>query len=92
MCVNVSRLQARGAHDGNPLPTQLLRVYIEYARAYCRPVLSDAAKAVLQDFYVQLRSSAVGTEGIPITVAQQLLSLHCCACNAIPHRHGNWRA
>lgn len=66
-----SNAQARGAQDGNPLPTQLLRVYIEYARAYCRPVLSDAAKTVLQDFYVQLRSTAVGTDGIPITVHMQ---------------------
>ena len=60
--------QERGANDGSPLPPQLLRAYIRYARAYCRPVLSDAAKSVLQDFYVQLRSAAVGTDGIPITV------------------------
>lgn len=60
--------QDRGSTESTPLPTELLRVYIEYARAYCKPTLTDEAKAVLQAFYVQLRTAAVGTEGIPITV------------------------
>ena len=38
-----------------PLPVQLLRKYIAYARQYVRPRLSDEACEVLQAFYLKLR-------------------------------------
>lgn len=68
------------AAGGQPLPQQLLRKYIAYARAHVQPALSDAAKEALQAFYLQLRADSAapmgggGAGGAPIT-ARQLESL-----------------
>ncbi len=39
----------------NPLPADLVRDYITYAREYCRPKLTAEAAAVLKDYYMELR-------------------------------------
>jgi replicative DNA helicase Mcm len=50
---------------------ELLRKYIAYARKNIRPVLTDEANKVLEDFYVSMRSSAIDEESpVPITARQ----------------------
>ncbi|KAI8465449.1 MAG: MCM2/3/5 family-domain-containing protein [Monoraphidium minutum] len=73
------RLQMSGvdAESSAPLPMQLLRKYIAYARAHVHPVLSDEARDALQAFYLQLRADSAAPMaggGAPIT-ARQLESL-----------------
>ncbi|KZX11000.1 minichromosome maintenance protein MCM [Methanobrevibacter filiformis] len=50
---------------------ELLRKYIAYARNNVKPVLTDEANSVLEDFYVNMRSSAVDEDSpVPITARQ----------------------
>ncbi|KAK8395977.1 hypothetical protein O3P69_005220 [Scylla paramamosain] len=53
----------------DPVPHQLLRKYICYARRYVHPRLSPAAAKVLQEFYLDLRQNHV-SDAIPITTRQ----------------------
>ena len=55
-----------------PLPADLIRDYIAYAREYCKPKLTPEASKVLQDYYMQLRFPEGGrTQGtVPITTRQ----------------------
>jgi DNA replicative helicase MCM subunit Mcm2 (Cdc46/Mcm family) len=41
--------------EGQLLPPPLLRKYIAYARAHVQPALTSAARAVLDQFYLQVR-------------------------------------
>ena len=41
--------------EGQLLPPPLLRKYIAYARAHVQPALTSAARAVLDEFYLQVR-------------------------------------
>ena len=45
--------------DGQLVPAPLLRKYVAYARAHVHPVLTSAARQVLDDFYLQLRTKQV---------------------------------
>lgn len=47
------RLTIEGHFD--PIPPNLLRKYVSYARKYCHPRLSPEAAGVLQHFYLDLR-------------------------------------
>ncbi|MEJ8542969.1 minichromosome maintenance protein MCM [Methanothermobacter wolfeii] len=50
---------------------ELLRKYIAYARKNVRPVLTDEAMQVLEDFYVSMRASAADEDSpVPITARQ----------------------
>ena len=62
------RIKLRPGESFYPLPKNLIRVYIAYVRRYVFPTLSDDAKAVLKDFYLELRTSARPADGTPITV------------------------
>ncbi|CAK9323207.1 unnamed protein product [Citrullus colocynthis] len=72
----VSRLRLDKAKDGDfvPLPGQLLRKYIAYARTFVFPRMSKPAADILQKFYLQLRDQNTSADGTPIT-ARQLESL-----------------
>ncbi|XP_059427817.1 probable DNA helicase MCM8 [Corylus avellana] len=72
----VSRLRLDRKKDGDfvPLPAQLLRKYIAYARNYVFPRMSKPAAEILQKFYLQLRGHDTSGDGTPIT-ARQLESL-----------------
>ena len=57
------------------LPSEFLRKYIGYARANCRPELTEEAAKKLKEFYIDLRAKASGKETgeeapIPITLRQ----------------------
>ncbi|KAL4857670.1 putative DNA helicase [Chlorella vulgaris] len=70
----LERLKERREGD-EPLPTQLLRKYIAYARQYVHPRLSEQAMSVLKEYYLQLRiQSAADPGSLPVT-ARQLESL-----------------
>ena len=60
--------------DAELLTHSLLRKYIAYARAHVHPVLSDAARDVIDEFYMQLRNKQRGGDSVPVT-ARQLESL-----------------
>ncbi|XP_022145599.1 probable DNA helicase MCM8 [Momordica charantia] len=72
----VSRLRLDRAKDGDfvPLPGQLLRKYIAYARTFVFPRMSKPAADILQKFYLRLRDQNTSGDGTPIT-ARQLESL-----------------
>ncbi|XP_024028712.1 probable DNA helicase MCM8 [Morus notabilis] len=75
-CSLVSRLRLDPKKDGDfaPLPVQLLRKYIAYARTFVFPRMSKLAAEILQKFYLQLRDRSTSADGTPIT-ARQLESL-----------------
>ncbi|AES79322.2 tyrosine kinase domain protein [Medicago truncatula] len=72
----ISRLKLDRRRDSDfvPLPGQLLRKYIAYARSYVFPRMSKPAADIIQKFYLKLRDHNVSADGTPIT-ARQLESL-----------------
>ncbi|GAB2210512.1 hypothetical protein Droror1_Dr00015779 [Drosera rotundifolia] len=68
------RLDPKRDKDFVPLPGQLLRKYIAYARSYVFPRMSRPAAGILQNFYLKLRDRNTSVDGTPIT-ARQLQSL-----------------
>jgi Predicted ATPase involved in replication control, Cdc46/Mcm family len=56
-----------------PLPTDLVKDYISYAREYCMPKLTPDAAAVLKDYFMSLRypeNGAKRNDSVPITTRQ----------------------
>jgi DNA helicase MCM8 len=56
-----------------PLPAELVRDYISYAREYCKPVLTKEAGAVLKEYFMNLRYPTDGRDRrdtVPITTRQ----------------------
>ncbi|PNY09978.1 DNA helicase mcm8-like protein [Trifolium pratense] len=72
----ISRLKLDRRKDSKfaPLPGQLLRKYIAYARSFVFPRMSKPAADIIQNFYLKLRDHNVSADGTPIT-ARQLESL-----------------
>ncbi|XP_064411395.1 DNA helicase MCM8 [Latimeria chalumnae] len=62
------KVSPREHHD--PIPHQLLRKYVGYARQYVKPKLSAEAAQVLQEFYLELRRQNQGPDSTPITTRQ----------------------
>ncbi|CAM8916913.1 unnamed protein product [Rhodiola kirilowii] len=80
LSMNIGSLAARLRLDPNkdrdfiPLPSQLLRKYIAYARNFVFPRMSRPAADILQKFYLKLRDRSTSADSTPIT-ARQLESL-----------------
>ncbi|TKY62185.1 DNA helicase MCM8 [Spatholobus suberectus] len=72
----ISRLRLDPVRDSDfvPLPGQLLRKYIAYARSFVFPRMTKPAAEILQKFYLKLRDHNTSADGTPIT-ARQLESL-----------------
>ncbi|XP_057438368.1 probable DNA helicase MCM8 [Lotus japonicus] len=68
------KLDPRRDRDFVPLPGQLLRKYIAYARSFVFPRMTKPAADILQKFYLKLRDHNTSADGTPIT-ARQLESL-----------------
>ncbi len=70
----LDRLRRRPNETIEPVPPDLLRKYIAYARAWTSPSLDDGARQVLQDFYLELRRQYHGPgpsgDCVPITLRQ----------------------
>jgi DNA helicase MCM8 len=64
------RLSESEREEFDPIPPYLLRKYIIYAKEYVFPKLSDEAKTVLKDFYLDLRKNYQTAEATPITTRQ----------------------
>ncbi|XP_049635117.1 DNA helicase MCM8 [Suncus etruscus] len=54
----------------DPIPHQLLRKYIGYARQYVYPRISMEAAKILQEFYLELRKQSQRLNSSPITTRQ----------------------
>jgi DNA replicative helicase MCM subunit Mcm2 (Cdc46/Mcm family) len=78
-------LQERLTHAdcADPLPAQLLRKYIAYAREFCHPVLSPAASAVLKTFYLDMRRQAAAAPGLAVNVRTAFLLSAACVASDI---------
>jgi len=76
MSEHLLRLHMKEAPPAEPpIPPDLLRKYIAYARNNIRPVLTAEAMNRLKEFYLAMRSASEG-EGSPIAItARQLESL-----------------
>ncbi|XP_022097957.1 DNA helicase MCM8-like [Acanthaster planci] len=64
------RLKISRGEAFDPVPPQLIRKYIAYARKYVHPKLSSEAATVLQNFYLELRRQHKGRDSTPITTRQ----------------------
>jgi DNA helicase MCM8 len=69
----------------NPLPADLVRDYIAYAREYCKPKLTAEAAIILKDYYMSLRYPADGrrqNDTVPITTRQLEALIRLCQARA----------
>jgi replicative DNA helicase Mcm len=69
-----------GSHSGKagipPIQIELLKKYIAFARKFVHPVLSDEAKQLLLDFFVEMRRRGEESQDSPIAItARQLEAL-----------------
>ncbi|KAI1895909.1 hypothetical protein AGOR_G00111610 [Albula goreensis] len=64
------RLKVLPGEVVDPIPHQLLRKYVGYARHYVHPTLSAEAAVVLQEFYLELRKQNQAADSTPITTRQ----------------------
>nr|XP_020649324.1 DNA helicase MCM8 isoform X1 [Pogona vitticeps]XP_020649325.1 DNA helicase MCM8 isoform X1 [Pogona vitticeps]XP_020649326.1 DNA helicase MCM8 isoform X1 [Pogona vitticeps] len=64
------RLKLIPGENFDPIPHQLLRKYVGYARQYVQPRLSPEAAQVLQKFYLELRQQSQRADSTPITTRQ----------------------
>jgi len=56
-----------------PLPAEMVKDYISYAREYCKPKLTQEAAAVLKEYFMSLRYPEDGSsrnDSVPITTRQ----------------------
>lgn len=63
------RLRDRG-EKFDPIPPQLLRKYIGYAKKYVHPKLTAGAKEMLKSYYLKLREEHKSDDNTPITNRQ----------------------
>lgn len=55
VCELEERLRKVSLEQNNPLPPDLVKDYIAYAREYCRPKLTQKAAAILRDYFLERR-------------------------------------
>jgi DNA replication licensing factor MCM2 len=55
-------------HDIEPLPQELLKKYIMYARKYVNPKLNEIDSEKVTQFYADVRKASLKVGGIPIAV------------------------
>lgn len=54
----------------SPIPSQIFKKYVTYARKFVHPKLSGPAATVLQNLYLKVRQRANGGNSLPITTRQ----------------------
>ena len=74
MATFILELHRKEELDETPVPSQLLRKYIAYAKLNCRPKLTEEAVNALKEYYIKMRNSASRESGvvksIPISARQ----------------------
>jgi replicative DNA helicase Mcm len=69
----ILQLHQKASGGDSDLSTEFLKKYIAYARQHINPVLTDAALEEIKEYYVKMRSTGEGEEGIvaiPISARQ----------------------
>lgn len=64
------RLKLSNQTEFQPLPPEILRKYILYARKFCFPTMGAAAAAELKKFYSEMRTTRRGVDSVPVTTRQ----------------------
>ncbi|CAH1792022.1 unnamed protein product [Owenia fusiformis] len=64
------RIKVQRGEPIDPIPPQLLRKYVGYARKYVHPKISPEAASILQNFYLELRKHHQTQDSTPITTRQ----------------------
>lgn len=64
------RLRLKDHTDFQPLPVDVLRKYIMYARKFCFPTISKEACDELKNFYSEMRITRHGIDSVPVTTRQ----------------------
>jgi replicative DNA helicase Mcm len=59
----------------SPIPRDILKKYIEYARRTCHPVLTEEAKEKIKEFYLNLRGQYDSEDAIVSILARNLEAL-----------------
>lgn len=67
----VERCRKQVTTQDGGLPAELLMTYLRYAKRYCQPSLSNAARSRIKEFYLERRKSDHAAGGsMPITARQ----------------------
>lgn len=64
------RLKMTNQTEFQPLPPEIIRKYILYARKFCFPTLSTEASEELKKFYSEMRTTRRGLDSVPVTTRQ----------------------
>lgn len=64
------RLKLTNQTDFQPLPPEIIRKYILYARKFCFPTISAKANEELKKFYTEMRTTRRGIDSVPVTTRQ----------------------
>ncbi|WP_309493083.1 minichromosome maintenance protein MCM [Candidatus Hecatella orcuttiae] len=70
---HILRSHRAGGAEASPIPPELLRKYITYARSRVTPKLSQEAAEHLKQFYLKMRERSGGAEGSPIAITPRQL-------------------
>jgi len=65
-----TREERDAAYAAGIIPQDILRKYIAYARAHCRPVLANISEDYVTKFYAEMRLHARNSGGNPMTLRQ----------------------
>eukprot|EP00049_Salpingoeca_infusionum_P023208 m.10918 g.10918 ORF g.10918 m.10918 type:complete len:726 (+) comp5632_c0_seq2:200-2377(+) len=66
----MDRLRLQPGESVDAIPSFLMRKYVAYARKYVHPRLTQEARVLLKEFYLQLRQQHQSAESTPITTRQ----------------------
>ncbi|MEM4592998.1 MAG: minichromosome maintenance protein MCM, partial [Sulfolobales archaeon] len=55
------------------IPPDLLRKYIAYARKYVKPKLTDEAKRIIENYYIELRKRSAADPNAPLAITTRQL-------------------
>lgn len=64
------RLKMVDQTNFQPLPPEVIRKYILYARKFCFPTISAEANEELKKFYSEMRTTRRGIDSVPVTTRQ----------------------
>ena len=70
---HILNVHRRGGPVMPPIPPEILRKYVSYARSKVYPRLSEEAAEHLKQFYLKMREASQGAEGSPIAITPRQL-------------------